>query len=94
MADEKRLFTLRDCVHHIMGPDLAEAIIADMGVEWVKVVATAELDLKGDPLDHIDRLFLAMLDRDAGRIDEAQFLQAAEEFRQDHRAHVVPEVRR
>jgi len=89
MSDAKRLFTLRDCLHHILGDALAESIIADQGAHWATVAAMADLNIKraeGRMFDHIDRLFIAMMDRDAGRIDEGQFFQAAEEFRQDHRA--------
>ena len=44
----ERMFTIRHALWHIIGQDLAESIIADMGAEWAKVAAAAELKVKSD----------------------------------------------
>ena len=80
-----QLFTVRDALHHIMGKDLAESIIADKGPEWAKVAAVSDLSGK-ERLDHIERWFLARMAWEQGRIDDGTYYQAEEEFRQNHRA--------
>lgn len=86
------MFTIRHALWHIMGKDLSESIISDMGAAWAKVAACAELQVKQDSgkrLDHIDRWFVKSMDYENGKIDDADWLQAKEEFRQEHLAFIA-----
>lgn len=83
----ERMFTTRHALWHIIGQDLAESIIADMGAEWAKVAAAAELKVKSDEgvqYDHIDRFFLNSLDYESGKIGDTEWHEAKDKFRQDH----------
>jgi hypothetical protein len=84
-------FTTRHALWHILGEDLAESIIADMGAPWAKVSAAAELAAKkasGKSLDHIDKWFLDLLDYEAGKLSEAGWRAAKQQFKRRHRRHV------
>lgn len=41
--------TIEEAVSAIIGKDLAESIIADMGLHWAVVAATAEAETTDDP---------------------------------------------
>jgi hypothetical protein len=86
------VFTTRHALWHILGEDLAEDIIADMGAPWAKITAAAELGIKqeaGKSLDHIDKWFLALLDYEAGKLDEGGWRSAKQKFQRHHRRHIA-----
>jgi hypothetical protein len=86
------IFTTRCALWHILGEDLAESIIADMGAPWAKVSAAAELAVKqasGKPLDHIDLWFLGLLDYEASKISEDDWRSAKQQFKRRHRRYVA-----
>jgi hypothetical protein len=72
-------FTARQALWHILGKDLAESIIADMGVKKAS----------GKRLDHIDLWFLDLLDHEANKLSDVGWRNAKQQFKRRYRRHIA-----